>query len=184
MARRRREAAEQEVVRLLQKPSGMAWPSGSAKRQIMRPSPSSSAEDVVDHGQRARVAALDGAGLPALRALQPLPGPARPQRPARPGQDPSHTIAYSHTCHLRGLRLAVAKNVGGAHRSIRLRQPSQKAWPHTRMRGTTPSLRRTASQSVPTAGGSHDSKTPGPGPGPGAHGTACTSDVSDGRTHP
>jgi hypothetical protein len=61
------------------------------------PSLSSSAEDVVDHGQRARVAALDGAGLPALRALQPLPGPARQQRPARPGQDPSHTTAYSHT---------------------------------------------------------------------------------------
>ena len=45
--------------------------------------------------------------------------------------------------------------IGGAHRSMRLRQPSQKAWPHTRMRGTTPSLRRTAShsQSVPAAGG-------------------------------
>ena len=100
VARRRREVAEQEVVRLLQKPSGMAWPSGSAKRQIMRPSPSSSAEDVVDHWQRARVATLDGAGLPALWALQPLPGPARPQRPARPGQDPSHTTTYSHTCRL------------------------------------------------------------------------------------
>ena len=61
----------------------------------MQPSPSSGAEDVVDHGQRARVAALDGAGLPALRALQPLPGPARPQRPARPGPDPQ-----SHSCML------------------------------------------------------------------------------------
>ena len=49
----------------------------------------SGAEDVVDDGQRARVAALDGAGLAALRALQPLPGPARPQRPARPGRGPS-----------------------------------------------------------------------------------------------
>jgi hypothetical protein len=30
---------------------------------------------------------------------------------------------------------------------MQLRQPSQKAWPHvTSMRGTTPSLRRTASQ--------------------------------------
>ena len=93
MARRRREVAEQEVVRLLQKPSGMAWPSGSAKRQIMRPSPSSNAEDVVDHGQRARVAALDGAGLPALRAFEPLPGSARLQWPARPGQDPSQSAA-------------------------------------------------------------------------------------------
>jgi hypothetical protein len=73
----------------------MAWTSGN------RTLASSSAEKVVDHGQRARVATLDGAGLPALRALQPLPGPARPQRPARPGQDPSHTIAYSHTCRLR-----------------------------------------------------------------------------------
>jgi hypothetical protein len=26
---------------------------------------------------------------------------------------------------------------------MRLRQPSQNAWPHTRMRGTTPSLRHT-----------------------------------------
>ena len=32
---------------------------------------------------------------------------------------------------------------------MRLRQPSQKAWPHvTSMRGTTASLRRTTSQSV------------------------------------
>ena len=38
---------------------------------------------VVDHGQRARVAALDRTLLAALRALQPLPGPARSQRPAR-----------------------------------------------------------------------------------------------------
>jgi hypothetical protein len=44
----------------------------------------SGTEDVIDDGQRARVAALDGAGLPALRALQPLPGPACPQWPARP----------------------------------------------------------------------------------------------------
>jgi hypothetical protein len=60
-------------------------------------------------------------------------------------------------------RLAVAENVGGAHRSMRLRQPSQKAWPHvTSMRGTTPSLRRTTnqSQSVPAAGGPRDPKTP------------------------
>ena len=62
-----------------------------------QPSPSSGAKEVVDYEQRARVAAFDGAGLPALRALQPLPGPARPQRPARPGRDPSHTVACSHT---------------------------------------------------------------------------------------
>jgi hypothetical protein len=43
---------------------------------------------------------------------------------------------------------------------MQLRQPSQKAWPHTRMRGTTPSLRHTASQSQNApAGGSYDSKT-------------------------
>ena len=64
-------------VRLFQKPSGnngvakairyyMAWQSRRAKRQIMRPSPSSSAEEIVDQGQRARVAGLDGAGLSAL----------------------------------------------------------------------------------------------------------------------
>ena len=95
-------------VRLFQKPSGnngvakairyyMAWQSRRAKRQIMRPSPSSSAEEIVDHGQRARVAALDGAGLPALRALQPLPGPARPQRPAPPRQDPQSPSCMSTT---------------------------------------------------------------------------------------
>ena len=39
---------------------------------------------------------------------------------------------------------------------MRLRQPSQKAWPHGSRRGTTPSLRRTASQSVPAAGGQED----------------------------
>ena len=49
---------------------------------------SSGAKDVVDDRQRARVAALDGAGLSALRALQPLPGPARPQWPARAGPGP------------------------------------------------------------------------------------------------
>jgi hypothetical protein len=146
---------------LLQKPSGVAWPSGNANRQIIRPSPSSSAKDVVDHGQRAHVAALDGAGLPALRALQPLPGPAPPQRPtARPGPQShncsSHailsstagdsSIAFSDETSdgLELRRLTVAENVGRTHRSMRLRQPSQKAWPHvTSMRGTTPSLRRT-----------------------------------------
>ena len=140
-------------------------------KATIRPSPSSGAEDVVDDGQRARVAALDGAWLPALWALQPLPGPARPQRPAPPGRDPqspSCTFSYqSWRCWsstagdssidfcwtsdgLKLLRVPVAESVGraGAHRSMRLRQPSQKAWPHTRMRGTTPSLRRTASQSV------------------------------------
>ena len=60
-------------------------------------SSSSGAEDVVDDGQRARVAALDGAGLPALRALQPLPGPARPQRPAPPRQDPQSPSCMSTT---------------------------------------------------------------------------------------
>ena len=73
----------------------------------MQPSPSScsSAEDVVDDGQRARVAALDGAGLPALRALQPLPGPARPQRPARPGPDPqSHSCMLSYFLVIDGRR--------------------------------------------------------------------------------
>jgi hypothetical protein len=87
----------------------MEWTSGSAKRQCKRALASSSAEEVVDDGQRARVAALDGGGLPALRALQPLPGPARPQRPAWPGRGPSaqsHSCALtafsiSHTCHLR-----------------------------------------------------------------------------------
>ena len=75
------------------------------------------------------------------------------------------SIAYCGTSDdLKLLRVPVAESVGraGTHRSMRLRQPSQKAWPHvTRMRGTTPSLCRTASQSqsVPAAGGSRDSKT-------------------------
>jgi hypothetical protein len=64
----------------------------------MRPSPSSGAKDVVDDGQRAHVAALDDAWLPALRALQALPSSARPQRPARPGQarPQSHSCMFSY----------------------------------------------------------------------------------------
>ena len=110
----------------------------------------SGAHDVVVGRQLVRPAALDGACFAALRALKPLRAAFGREWPAPHSVRRLRHIRIVCRC-VKGFSFYMYANLQVrvvSHRSILLRQGSQKVWPQPRMRGTTPSLCRPAGQTV------------------------------------